>query len=54
MNASVPMPALLMNTADSGISTIKDRYARVNPSDSPNPGRTRFERAAAILPPPKP
>ena len=34
-----------MKTAASGISTISDRYARVNPSDSPKPGRTLLVRA---------
>jgi hypothetical protein len=38
---SQPTPNDFMNTAESGISTIKDRYARVKPSERPKPGSTR-------------
>ena len=45
--ASQPAPALLRNTADSGINTIRPSHAMVMPSDSENPGiaeRVRAER----------
>jgi hypothetical protein len=35
------MPKDLINTADNGIRTIKDKYARVKPRERPNPGSTR-------------
>ena len=31
---------LRLNTADKGIRTIKDKYARVKPRERPNPGST--------------
>ena len=39
----------LKNKAESGISTIKDKYARVKPNERPNPGSTR-ERCDMLTP----
>src|SRR5215212_9638995 len=39
-----PAPAAWINNTKRGISTIKLRYVSVNPSVSPNPGRTRRRR----------
>ena len=39
-----------MNTADSGMSTIRLKYAIVQPMLSPKPGSTRFPSAARGLP----
>ena len=47
-NASEESATLLIKTAASGMSTISDRYARVNPSDSPKPGKTLWARTCAI------
>jgi len=46
---SQPMPNDLIKTADSGIKTINDKYARVKPRERPNPGSTR-DRCDMITP----
>jgi hypothetical protein len=40
--------ALLNTTAESGRSTISDRYSTVKPIASPNPGRTECRRRSRI------
>jgi len=39
---------VLNTSADSGISTISDRYSTVKPSDSENPGSTRWLPRGAV------
>ena len=46
---SQPIPKDLIKTADSGISTIKDKYAKVKPRERPKPGSTR-DRCDIITP----
>ena len=43
------MPKDLIKTADNGIRTINDKYARVKPRERPNPGSTR-DRCDMITP----
>jgi hypothetical protein len=48
-NFSLLMDAERRARPASGINTTKDKYARVNPKVSPNPGRTRLWASSFLL-----